>query len=160
MLSMIDYSTGRPEPAGDQHPLHLRGAFTDLQELCVAIEACDRILLHESVAAEYLGSNPCCADGRLCRVELGDRGGAIELPCADTMITHRRRRVHQLMSGRSHHIKIGNLERNALLAANRSSERGALQRILRRQLQAGSNASQCQGSDGDPPVSPRSTGIR
>ena len=68
------------------------------------------------------------------------------------MITHRRRRVHQLMSGSSHHIKISNLERNALLAANRSAERGALQRILRRQLQAGPDASQCQGSDGDPAV--------
>ena len=53
----------KTQPAGDQQPLHLRGAFPDLQDLCIPIEAGDRILLHESVAAEYLGSDPCCADG-------------------------------------------------------------------------------------------------
>ena len=49
---------GRSEVAGDQHALHLGGALADLQDLRVALEAGDRELVHEAVAAVDLGGLP------------------------------------------------------------------------------------------------------
>ena len=72
------HSTGRPEPPGDEHPLDLGGALADLEDLGVAVEPRDRVLLHEAVAAEDLGGDPGGGDRRLGGVELGDRGGLLE----------------------------------------------------------------------------------
>src|SRR5580765_1732745 len=47
-----------PEATGEDQPLDLRGALTDLQDLRVAIEPRDRVLLHEAVAAEHLSADP------------------------------------------------------------------------------------------------------
>ena len=70
---------GQAEPAGDQHPLHLGGALADLEDLGVAVEAGHGVLLHEAVAAEDLGGDPGRGDRRLGGVELGDRGGLLEV---------------------------------------------------------------------------------
>ena len=64
-------------------------------------------------------------------------------------ITHCGRGVYQLVSSRGHHVKISNLERDALPAANRHAEGGALHRVLGRQFEAGSDASQRQSCDRD-----------
>ena len=42
------------EPAGDDHALDLGRALADLQDLGVAVEPRDGVLLHEAIAAEDL----------------------------------------------------------------------------------------------------------
>src|SRR5262245_65462637 len=46
---------GQAKIPGDDHPLHLRAALTDLQHLGVAVEAGDRVLIHIAVPAEDVG---------------------------------------------------------------------------------------------------------
>src|ERR1700683_2579613 len=65
---------GQAQLAGDQHALDLRGALAYLEDLRVAVEAADRGLVHEAVAAEYLGSGPRVVHRRVRRDQLGDRG--------------------------------------------------------------------------------------
>src|SRR5215212_1627667 len=67
------------ERSCDQDPLHLGGALTDLEDLRVAVEPGDLVLLHESVAPEDLGGDPRSRHRRLGRVELGDRSRPLEL---------------------------------------------------------------------------------
>ena len=56
-----------------------RGALADLEDLGVAVEAGDGVLLHEAVAAEDLGGDAGRRDRGLGGVELGDRGGLLDL---------------------------------------------------------------------------------
>src|SRR3954447_11189674 len=70
---------GETEAAGDQHPLHLGGALTDLEDLGVAVEPRDGVLLHEAVAAEHLGGDTGRGHGGLGGVELRHRGDLLEL---------------------------------------------------------------------------------
>src|SRR5580692_41644 len=58
---------GQAQLAGDQHALDLRGALAYLEDLRVAVEAADRGLVHEAVAAEYLGSGPRVVHRRVRR---------------------------------------------------------------------------------------------
>src|SRR6186713_127608 len=63
----------KAQPACDHEPLDLVRALADLQHLLVAVEARDRILVHEAVAAVDL---QCRVDGavrQLAGVELRDR---------------------------------------------------------------------------------------
>ena len=55
---------------GDHHALHLVGALADLQDLLVAVEARDRVLVHEAVAAVDLERPVRRAVRELARVEL------------------------------------------------------------------------------------------
>src|SRR5258706_284489 len=70
------------ERAGNDHPLHLRGALADLQDLGVAPHAGDRRLVHEAVAAVNLRRLARVGHRDLAGVELGDRGLPLELMTA------------------------------------------------------------------------------
>src|SRR4029077_10605484 len=63
-----------PEFPGDEHPLHLRGSLADLEHLGVAVETAHRRLVHEAVAAEYLGGGPGVVHRGVRGGQLGDRG--------------------------------------------------------------------------------------
>src|SRR5512133_839744 len=56
------------------------------------------------------------------------------------------------MSGRGHHIKIRDLEGDTLLTAYRCTERSALHRIPRRQLQTRPDTSKCKSRNPDAPT--------
>ena len=70
---------GQTEVATDDHPLDLAGALADLEDLGVAVEPGDRVLLHEAVAAEDLRRDTRRGDRGLRGVELGDRGRLLDL---------------------------------------------------------------------------------
>ncbi len=46
-----DGSTGDADVSGDDDPLHLGGAFSDIQEFLISVMAFDGIFLHQPVAA-------------------------------------------------------------------------------------------------------------
>ena len=64
---------------GDDHALHLVRALADLEDLLVAVEARDRRLLHEPVAAVQLQRGVDDAVRELARVQLGLRRGEREV---------------------------------------------------------------------------------
>src|SRR5438128_1874233 len=57
----------------DQQQLHLGGALADFQNLAVAIVPGDGIVVHEPVAAEYLGGVAGIVHCRLAGDQFGDR---------------------------------------------------------------------------------------
>src|SRR4051794_23971543 len=59
--------------ARDDHPLHLIRPFADLEDLLVAVEPRDRVLVHEAVAPVDLERPACGAVRQLARVELRHR---------------------------------------------------------------------------------------
>src|SRR5580700_560619 len=59
---------------GDEHPLYLRGPLANLEDLGVPVEAGDRELVHEAVAAKHLGGGPRVVHGCVGRGQLGDCG--------------------------------------------------------------------------------------
>src|SRR5438874_2168410 len=67
------------EGARDDHLLHLVGALADREDLGVAIEAADRILLDEAVAAVDLDGLLRAAHGQASCLELGLRSGQGEV---------------------------------------------------------------------------------
>ena len=145
------------EPPGDQHPLHLGGALTDLEHLGVAVETRDRVLLHEAVAAEDLGRDPGGGDRRLGGVELGDRGGLLELlhRRATTLlhrVLHGRGPVGQQAARVEHHLEVGDLEGQPLLAPDRDTEGLPLPGVLQAQVETGLDAADRERGDGDPAV--------
>src|SRR5579859_4007924 len=48
----FDEISDKVQRTRDQQPLDLAGALADLQDLRVAVEAADRVLVHEAIAAE------------------------------------------------------------------------------------------------------------
>src|SRR5581483_4259829 len=70
----------QPEVLGNHHALHLVGAFADLEDLLVAVEARDRVLVHEPVAAVDLQRPVRSAVRELAGVELRHRRGSRERP--------------------------------------------------------------------------------
>src|ERR1700722_3358304 len=67
------------ERARDDHLLHLVGALADRQDLRVAVEAADRVLLDVAVAAVYLHRLLAAAHGEAAGLELGLRRGQREV---------------------------------------------------------------------------------
>src|SRR5665213_3590683 len=59
------------EEAGDHHALHLVGAFADLEDLLVAVEPRDRVLVHEAVTAVDLQCGIRGAIREQAGIELG-----------------------------------------------------------------------------------------
>src|SRR5712691_1588814 len=72
-------SRSAAELAGNNHLLHLVGALADREDLGVAIEAADRILLDVAVAAVDLDGLLRAAHGQAACLELGLRGGEGEV---------------------------------------------------------------------------------
>src|SRR6476469_9549443 len=64
--------------SGYQHALDLAGALAYLQDLGVAVEAADRELVHEAVAAEGLGCVTGVVHGRVGGDQFRDRGLSLE----------------------------------------------------------------------------------
>src|SRR4051794_32167628 len=70
----------RPKRPCDHHLLNLIRALADREDLRVAVEAADRVLLDEAIAAMDLNRLFACANGHAPRLELrvgsGEREGA------------------------------------------------------------------------------------
>src|SRR5512133_572967 len=67
------------EQLRDHHALHLVRAFPDLEDLLVTVQARDRVLLHEAVAAVDLERRVRRAVREQAGVELRLRGGEAEV---------------------------------------------------------------------------------
>src|ERR1700742_4057808 len=76
-FSMTTPGSG-PERPCDDHLLDLVGALADGQDLRVAVEAADRILLDVAVAAVDLDGLVGRLDGQAAGLQLGLRGGQTE----------------------------------------------------------------------------------
>ena len=76
--AMVRRTGSETEVPGDHHALHLVRAFTDLEDLLVAIEPGDRELVDEPVAAVDLERPVRRAVGELTRVELRLRRRELE----------------------------------------------------------------------------------
>ena len=133
---------GQPKPARDENALDLGGAFTDLEDFGIPVEPGHGVFLHEAVAAENLGGDARRGHGRFARVELADRGGLLDLGhrlvSLVLFVLEPGRPIGQLPGGFHHHGQIGDLERHALVDADRTPEgdsglgvcRGLLQHAL------------------------------
>src|SRR6188472_374449 len=103
----------------DHHALHLVRALADLENLLVAIEAGDRELVHEAVAAVDLERLVDDAVRELARVELRHR--RLERERA-TSVLEPRRLEDELPSRLDLDRHVGELERDGLERADRASE--------------------------------------
>src|SRR5262245_5189606 len=69
----------QPKVAGDHHALDLVRPLADLEDLLVAVQARDWILVHETVATVDLEAPVRCTVRQLARVQLCHRGRAPEV---------------------------------------------------------------------------------
>src|SRR3954454_8049085 len=69
----------RAERSRDNHLLHLVGAFADGEDLGVAVEAADGVLLDVAISAVDLHRLLARAHGEAARLELGLRRGEAEV---------------------------------------------------------------------------------
>src|SRR6266542_2560224 len=110
----------------DHHPLHLVRALADLEDLLVAVEARDRVLVHVAVAAVDLERPVDGAVRELAGVELRHCGLARErLP----LVLQPRRLVDEVAPGLDLGCHVHELELNRLEARDRLSELLALLRV-------------------------------
>src|SRR5688500_616562 len=72
-LRSISSATGQEYFLGDHEPLDLRGSLVDLEQLRVAHQLLDRVLLHVAVAAEDLDGVGRHLHRRVGREALGER---------------------------------------------------------------------------------------
>src|SRR5690606_21032207 len=138
--------------ASDEHALHLAGALADLEDLGVPVEPRHGVLLHEAVAAEHLRRDARRRDGRLGGGELGDWRRLLERRPRDAGVLHGGRTVREHPRGVGHDLEVGDLERDALLAPDRTTEGLPLAGVLDAQLEAGLDEAECEGRDRDPAV--------
>src|SRR5664280_84358 len=117
---------GKAETARDEHALNFGGALADLQDLGVPVEPGDGVFLHEAVAAEDLRGDPRRGNGRLTRVELGDRGGLLHLldgaPAGGQLVLEPGGSVGQQPGSLSHDGEVADLEADPLVRGDRPAE--------------------------------------
>src|ERR1700742_109128 len=133
--------------AGDEHPLDLGRALADLQDLGVAVEAADRVFVHEAVAAEDLGGVAGVVHGGVGGGQLGD--GRFLLERLPGQHPGRRGVVGQPGHvGASFHV--GDLELQTLEPADRAAERVPVMHVTDGLVDAALGEPGRQVRDGDP----------
>src|SRR5712691_6390476 len=120
-----------PEQLADHHALHLVRAFADLQDLLVAVEPRDRVLLHETVAAVDLERGVGGAVREQARVELRLCSGEAEVLA---LIFEPGGAVDELASGFDLGCHIGERELHRLELRDRPAELLPLFRIREREV--------------------------
>ena len=124
---------GREEVAPDDHALDLRRALVDLQQLRVAHQLLDRVLLGVAVAAEDLhrvgGDLHRRVGAERLRIGRLDRVELAPAPDAPRRLDHEQARRFVL------HRHLGEHELDRLELADRLPERLALERVLRALLE-------------------------
>src|SRR5215213_6784387 len=138
--------------AGNQQPLDFGSPLADLERLRIAVEAGNGVFLHEPVAAEDLGSDPCGRNGGLGGIQPGDGRCPLQLGRRTAMITKTGRRVDQQPGGMGHYVKIGDRESDRLIPPDWGAEGLPLQCVAPGKIAARSNATKRKCRDGDPPV--------
>src|SRR5712691_4830820 len=120
-----------PEQLADHHALHLVRAFADLQDLLVAVEPRDRVLLHETVAAVDLQRRVCGAVREQAGVELRLCGGEAEVLA---LILQPRGAVDELAPRLYLRRHVGERELHRLELRDRPAELLALLRVRERKV--------------------------
>src|ERR1700722_9772187 len=138
---------GQAELTGDHHALHLVGALADLEDLLVAIEPRDRVLVHEPVPAVDLQRPVRRPVRELAGKQLGHRGGASERPA---LILLPGGPVDEQPGGFDLGGHVDELRLHRLGACDRAAELAPLERVGLGKVVAALRQTDAHRSDGDP----------
>ncbi len=134
---------------GNEHPLDLGGALTNLEDLGVLVEAPDPVLGHEAVAAEDLGGLAGGGDRLLGGVQLRD--GGLALVGQALGLLPRGVPVH-VAGGLRRDLHVRDLERDGLLLGDGLAERLTLAGVADALVDAALDQPDREGGDRDAAV--------